>query len=118
MSIHPRQRHRTPDNSHGNQAPLGAEQRRTLVQQWASLLSDLAAGSPSISTSAEQMAEDLPRELVSSVNAALRQQGCRFQVQRPSRRRPTVQSKRRREDRGSARPALGGTSRSGASTGG
>ena len=52
----------------------------SLVEQWAELLSALFAGSPSISTSAEQMAEDLPRELVGAVNSQLKARGCAFQV--------------------------------------
>lgn len=57
-------------------------QQSTLVEQWVALLSALEAGSPSISTSAEQMAEDLPKELVDPVNRQLRKIGCRFQVSR------------------------------------
>lgn len=52
----------------------------SLVEQWTELLSALFAGSPSISTSAEQMAEDLPRELVGAVNSQLKARGCPFQV--------------------------------------
>jgi len=52
----------------------------SLVEQWAELLSALFAGSPSISTSAEQMAEDLPKELVGPVNVQLQARGCAFQV--------------------------------------
>jgi hypothetical protein len=55
-----------------------------LVQQWAALLSALTEGSPSISTSADQMAEELPGELVEPVNRQLRKLGCSFQVQRTS----------------------------------
>lgn len=56
--------------------------RRELVGLWADLLSALQQGSPSVSTSAEEMAGDLPRELVSPVNRALRERGCSFQVRR------------------------------------
>jgi hypothetical protein len=62
----------------------------TLVEQWVALLSALEAGSPSISTSAEQMAEDLPKGLVEPVNRQLRKIGCSFQV---SRLRPTSNPK-------------------------
>mgnify|MGYP006293244729 FL=1 len=55
----------------------------TLVQQWVDLLIALSDGSPSINTSAEQMAEEMPAELMEPVNLQLRQQGCSFQVQRP-----------------------------------
>ena len=53
----------------------------TLVEQWASLLELLSDGCASISTSVEQMAEDVPRDLIAPVNAQLREQGCTFQVQ-------------------------------------
>jgi hypothetical protein len=65
-------------------AGLVTVQRATLVQQWAALLSALTEGSPSISTSADQMAEELPGELVEPVNRQLRKLGCSFQVQRTS----------------------------------
>lgn len=67
-------------------AGLVTVKRATLVQQWAALLSALTEGSPSISTSAAQMAEELPGELVEPVNLRLRELGCSFQVQRPGRR--------------------------------
>ncbi|MEY4297455.1 MAG: hypothetical protein RLZZ423_634 [Cyanobacteriota bacterium] len=66
-------------------AGLVTVQRASLVQQWAALLSALSDGSPSISTSAAQMAEELPGELVEPVNLELRELGCSFQVQRPGR---------------------------------
>lgn len=65
-------------------AGLVTVQRATLVQQWAALLSALTEGSPSISTSADQMAEELPVDLVGPVNRQLRELGCSFQVQRNS----------------------------------
>lgn len=52
------------------------------VGQWADLLVALAQGSPSISTSAEEMASDLPQELVHPVNLELQRRGCSFQVRR------------------------------------
>jgi hypothetical protein len=58
-------------------------QQATLVEQWVALLSALDAGSPSITTSAAQMAEDMPKELVDPVNRQLRAIGCSFQVGRP-----------------------------------
>ncbi len=76
-----------------------------LVSQWAELLSALDEGSPSISTSADQMAEDLPGDLVEPVNAELRQRGCSYQVTRPGRPGHDGSSKRRREERGRARPS-------------
>ena len=66
-------------------AGLVTVQRASLVQQWAALLSALTEGSPSINTSAAQMAEDVPGELVDPVNLELRELGCSFQVQRPGR---------------------------------
>jgi hypothetical protein len=66
-------------------AGLETVQQSTLVQQWADLLSALTEGSPSISTSADQMAEELPGELVEPVNLQLRELGCSFQVQRNGR---------------------------------
>ncbi|MEI7666022.1 MAG: hypothetical protein WCI65_08250 [Synechococcaceae cyanobacterium ELA263] len=55
-------------------------QQRNLVGLWADLLSALQQGSPAISVSAEEMASDVPRELVRPVNRALRDRGCSFQV--------------------------------------
>jgi hypothetical protein len=46
-----------------------------LINQWADLLAALVQGSPSISTSAEKMASDLPEALVNPVNQELRQRG-------------------------------------------
>jgi hypothetical protein len=57
--------------------PMGEHQ---LVGQWADLLAALVQGSPSISTTAEEMASDLPQELVLPVNLELQQRGCSFQV--------------------------------------
>jgi hypothetical protein len=74
-------------------------ERRNLVEQWAELLWALKQGSPSISTSAEQMAEDMPRELVSAVNRQLQQNGWDFQV--PA-HRPAAPSCRRS---GAAQPS-------------
>lgn len=57
--------------------------RSTLVDQWATLLSALAEGAAAISTSAAQMAEELPPDLVDAVNGQLQAMGCSFQVGRP-----------------------------------
>jgi hypothetical protein len=84
-------------------AGLEPIQRTTLVQQWAELLSALTEGSPSISTSAADMAEDLPGELVEPVNAELRHIGCSFQVAERGHARHHRQSERRRDERGTAR---------------
>lgn len=56
-------------------------QQRSLVGLWADLLSALQQGSPAISVSAEEMAGDIPQELVRPVNRELRQRGVSFQVQ-------------------------------------
>lgn len=53
---------------------------QNLVGLWADLLSALLQGSEAISTSVEEMAEDVPHELVQPVNLELRQRGCSFQV--------------------------------------
>jgi len=60
-------------------------QQPTLVGLWADLLAAIQQGSPSISVSAEEMADDMPQELVRPVNRELRQRGCSFQV-KPIRR--------------------------------
>ena len=53
------------------------------IDQWANLLEAMTAGSPSITTTADQMAEDLPQHLVEDVNRQLSRRGCRYQVRRP-----------------------------------
>jgi len=68
-----------------------------LIGQWADLLVALVQGSPSISTSAEEMASDLPQELVRPVNLELKQRGCSFQVRQqaqPRRRASTCRRSR------------------------
>jgi hypothetical protein len=54
--------------------------QRNLVGLWADLLAALQQGSPGIATSAEEMAGDIPGELVQPVNRELRERGCDFQV--------------------------------------
>ncbi len=100
----PTQWHRSHCEAVFQRAGLEPIQRTTLVQQWAQLLSALTEGSPSITTSAAQMAEDLPGELVDPVNAELREIGCSFQVAERSQARHRRQSNRRREERGTVRP--------------
>ena len=53
------------------------------VGQWVDLLEAMDHGSPSITTTADQMAEELPSELVEDVNRQLSNRGCRYQVHRP-----------------------------------
>jgi hypothetical protein len=100
----PTQWHRTHCKAVFQRAGFEPIQRTTLVQQWAQLLSALTDGSPSINTSADQMAEEMPGELVASVNAELREIGCSFQVAERGHSRHNTQLNRRREERGSARP--------------
>lgn len=54
--------------------------RSNQIEQWTQLLEALEEGSPSINATPEQMAEDLPKELVDDVNVQLAQRGCRFRV--------------------------------------
>lgn len=84
---HPGDHHQALWSRLGCAAPLerqGLElqQQRSLVGLWADLLSALQQGSPSICVSAEEMADDMPQELVRPVNRELRQRGCSFQVRR------------------------------------
>lgn len=101
----PTQWHRQHCQAAFERAGLQPIQRTTLVQQWAQLLSALTEGSPSISTSADQMAEDLPSDLVDPVNAELRDIGCSFQVSSRAHALHHPGSSRRRVERGTARPA-------------
>ena len=57
-------------------APPGNPQ----VNLWADLLADLDSGQPAVSTSAREMAEDVPRHLRSAVNTELARRGCRFRI--------------------------------------
>ena len=45
------------------------------IEQWANLLEALEEGSPSINTTAEEMARDLPQNLISGVNDQLKIRG-------------------------------------------
>lgn len=58
---------------------------RKLVHQWADLLEALQQNLAAVSTSAEELASELPKKLVAPVNAELRQRGCTWQL--PSRAR-------------------------------
>jgi hypothetical protein len=66
------------------QLPRSQPAQLQLVHQWADLLELLLQGVEAVATSAEDMARELPRELVSPVNRELRQRGSSFQV--PGRR--------------------------------
>ena len=54
--------------------------RSLQVEQWTQLLEALQVGSPSITATADQMAEEMPGELLEDVNHQLAQRGCRYQV--------------------------------------
>ncbi|MCS5706624.1 hypothetical protein NZK27_10520 [Synechococcus sp. FGCU-3] len=78
---------------HHNHDPanlITSPEQRTLIHQWADLLSTLFAGAPGVNASAEDMALELPDELVPPVNQELRQRGCSFQVKRQARRRASA----------------------------
>jgi len=65
-------------STHGHRPIKRSEQ----VSQSVRLLEAIEEGSASISMSNDQMAEDLPMDLIEGVNLQLSHQGCRFQVQR------------------------------------
>lgn len=66
------------------QPPTGSPpHQQWLIEQWTDLLETLLGGVAGVSTSAEEMARDLPGELVRPVNRELRLRGNRFQVRRP-----------------------------------
>ena len=58
--------------------------RSRLVDQWTQLLEALQVGSPSITATADQMAEEMPGELLEDVNHQLAARGCRYRVSPPS----------------------------------
>jgi len=62
--------------------PLGLQplDDNRLVQQWADLLAALAEGSDAISTTPDQMAEDLPGHLVPAVNDRLQLLGVTYRL--------------------------------------
>jgi hypothetical protein len=62
--------------------PLGLQplDDNRLVQQWADLLAALAEGSEAISTTPDQMAEDLPGHLVPAVNDRLQLLGVAYRL--------------------------------------
>lgn len=79
--------HRQGCAPHLERQGLEAQKPTNLVSLWADLLAALQQGSPAIATSAEEMAGEMPRELVRPVNRELRQRGCSFQVTAPVVRR-------------------------------
>ena len=50
------------------------------IDQWSQLLEAMQSGSPSITSTADQMAEEMPNELVDAVNQQLSERGCAFRV--------------------------------------
>lgn len=50
------------------------------IKLWADLLVDLDHGDPAVSTTAREMAEDVPRQLRNAVNHELERRGCRFRI--------------------------------------
>jgi len=50
------------------------------VSLWADLLNDLDQGELAISTTATEMAEDVPSGLRGAVNHELERRGCRFRI--------------------------------------
>jgi hypothetical protein len=63
---------------HGSNHPPGRNNRQ--ISLWADLLADLDQGAPAISTTASEMAEDVPRQLRSAVNHELARRGCAFRI--------------------------------------
>lgn len=51
------------------------------VSLWADLLHDLDQGEPAISTTASEMAADVPAGLRGAVNKELARRGCRFRIE-------------------------------------
>ena len=56
------------------------QKQRSLVGLWADLLAALQQGAPDIAVSAEEMAGEIPGDLVQPVNLELQARGCSFQV--------------------------------------
>jgi hypothetical protein len=89
LLAHPRAHHRSAlwhRQSCGTlleQQGLQPVAQNQLVQLWADLLEALLSDTGSISTSPEEMAAEVPNELVGSVNLELRQRGSRFKVASP-----------------------------------
>ena len=65
-------------SSHGHRPLHRSEQ----ISQWVTLFEAMEEGSAAFTMSIDQMAEDLPLELIEEVNRQLSHRGCRFQVQR------------------------------------
>lgn len=72
--------HREGCAPHLERQGLRPRHQRQLEELWADLISDLQQGSPAVVMSAEDVARDLPADLVAPVNRRLRERGCSFQV--------------------------------------
>ena len=72
------------DQSHNRSSPPQPKTPAKAGRQvnlWADLLDDLDHGEPSISTTASEMAQDVPSRLRSAVNNELARRGCRFRIE-------------------------------------
>lgn len=87
-SAHPHQTlwHRQGCGQHLERLGQVQRQGHSLIGLWADLLSALQQGSEAVSMSAEEMADEIPSDLVAPVNRELRQRGCSFQVRSPLRK--------------------------------
>ncbi len=56
--------------------------KKLQIEQWVSLLEAINEGSPSINTTTDQMAEELPSDLVEDVNTQLKLRGSNFKVRK------------------------------------
>ncbi len=72
--------HRQGCAPHLERQGLVPQKQQSLVGLWADLLAALQQGAPDIAMSAEEMAGEIPGELVQPVNLELRARGCSFQV--------------------------------------
>lgn len=72
--------HREGCAPHLERQGLMPQSRRTLVGLWADLLATMQLDTPPITTSLEEMADDMPGDLVQPVNQELRNRGLNFQV--------------------------------------
>lgn len=73
---------------HLEQQGLEPRRQRQLVDLWAELLTALQQGAEAVAISPQDMAEEMPADLVAPVNRRLREQGCSFQVHASLRRNP------------------------------
>ena len=60
--------------------------RNVQIEQWTQLLEAMQLGSPSICSTPDQMAEEMPTELVEEVNQQLEVRGCSYRVSRHHRK--------------------------------